>query len=305
MKLHQLAYFIAVAEEGHVGRASARLNMSQPPLTRQIQQLEVELGVALFERHPSGMVLTEAGRLFLDEARHVRSVLDLAVDRVKRAGRGELGRLDVGVFGSGIIGTIPQMILQFRNRYPGVDVSIHSMTKEQQLHALRNKTINIGFNRMLEPQPDITIECVLREKIYLAVNTGSDIAARANLELTAMASENFILFPTVGRPGFIEKARAICHDLGFVPRVAQEVGDAMTGVALVAAGFGVALVPESATSIAVPSVVYKPLVDLPDSARVDLSCIYLNGDTSPILASFLAEIREFAASLVAKDAIAN
>lgn len=300
MKLHQLNYFIAVAEEGHVGRAAARLNISQPPLTRQIQQLELELGVALFERHASGMSLTEAGKLFLEEARHARSVLELAVDRVKRAGRGELGRLDVGVFGSAILGTIPRIIHQFRNQYPGIDVSIHSMTKDEQLHALRHRTLNVAFNRMLEPLPDLTIECVQREAIFIAVNTDSAIAGPDMLELGKLTKEHFILFPTVGRPGFIEKTRGICHDLGFVPKVAQEVGDVMTGVALVAAGFGVALVPQSATAIAIPHVTYKRLVDLPDSAKVDLSCIYMTDDSSPILGRFLETVREVSKTVAAE-----
>lgn len=292
MKLHQLNYFIAVAEEGHVGRAASRLNISQPPLTRQIQQLEQELGVTLFERHASGMALTEPGKLFLEEARHARSVLELAIDRVKRAGRGELGRLDVGIFGSGILGTIPKIIHQFRSRYPGIDVSIHSMTKDAQIHALRNRTLSVAFNRLLEPLPDITIECVEREPIFLAVNTDSVLSNETSLKLGNLTKESFILFPTVGRPGFIEKARGICHDLGFVPRVAQEVGDVMTGVALVASGFGVAMVPRSATAIDIEHVVYKPLVDLPDSAKVDLSCVYMTDDSSPILARFLETLRE-------------
>jgi LysR family transcriptional regulator, benzoate and cis,cis-muconate-responsive activator of ben and cat genes len=295
MKLHQLNYFIAVAEEGHVGRAAARLNLSQPPLTRQIQQLEVELGVKLFERHPNGMILTEAGTLFLDEARHALSAVDLAVDRVKRAGRGELGKLDIGIFGSAILGTIPRIIHQFRTQFPGIDVALHSMTKNDQLHGLRNRTIDVAFNRMVEPQSDIVIECICHEAIYLAVNTDRDLATVPNLKLGNLTHESFILFPTVGRPSFIEKTRGICHDLGFVPRVTQEVGDVMTGIALVASGFGLALVPESATSIAVPNVVYKPLVDLPDSAKVDLSCLYMSDNKSPIVERFLNAMRQFVA----------
>lgn len=294
MKLHQLNYFIAVAEEGHVGRAATRLNISQPPLTRQIQQLELELGVALFDRHPAGMALTEAGKLFLEEARNARSVVELAIDRVRRAGRGELGRLDVGIFGSGILGTIPRIIHQFRNDYPGIDVSIHSLRKEEQILALRNRTLNVAFNRMLEPHPDIAIECIEREPIFLAVNADGPFAAREHLKLGELKQENFILFPTVGRPGFIEKARGICHDLGFVPKVAQEVGDVMTGMALVAAGFGVCLVPRNATAIAIPNVLFKSLTDLPDSSKVDLSCIYMADDKSPILSRFLETVRQFA-----------
>ncbi|MFM6852770.1 MAG: LysR family transcriptional regulator [Sphingopyxis sp.] len=295
MKLNQLTYFIAIAEEGNIGRAAARLNISQPPLTRQIQQLEAELGVQLFTRHAGGMALTEAGAMFLDEARNAKSVLDLAVDRVKRAGRGELGRLDVGVFGSGILGTIPRIIHLFRTNYPGIDVSIHSLTKQEQLHGLRNRTIDVAFNRMMEPQSDMVIERIGTEQIYLAINMDDPNANADGLTLAACRNENFILFPTVGRPSFIEKTRGICHDLGFVPKVAQEVGDVMTAMALVASGFGVALVPESATAIAVPHVVYRPLPDLPDSARVDLSCIYLSDNGAPILARFLESMRDFVA----------
>lgn len=293
MKLHQLNYFIAVAEEGSVGRAATRLNISQPPLTRQIHQLELELDVQLFERHPGGMALTEAGQLFLEEARHARAVLELAVDRVKRAGRGELGRLDIGVFGSGILGTIPEIIHDFRTRNPGIEVALHSMTKDQQILALRNRTLNIAFNRMIEPQADIVIERIGTEELYLAVNRTHNLAARENCRLSELTAEQFILFPTVGRPGFIEKVRGICHEFGFVPRVTQEVGDVVSGIALVAAGFGVSLVPHSATSLTVPNVSYKPITDLPDSARVDLSCMYLKNDNSPTVGRFLTSMREF------------
>lgn len=297
MKLNQLNYFIAVAKEGNIGRAAARLNISQPPLTRQIQQLETELGVKLFDRHSGGMSLTEAGQIFLEEAINARAVLDIAVDRTKRAGRGELGKLDVGVFGSGILGAIPRIVHLFRNRYPGIDVAIHSMTKQEQLHGLRNRTINVAFNRMIEPQSDITIECIAREDIFLAVNSDDSLADNDSLQLGSLQDENFILFPTVGRPSFIEKARGICHDLGFVPRVTQEVGDVVTGIALVASGFGIALVPRSATAIAIPHVVYKPLTDLPDNAWIDLSCMYLAENNSPILARFLESVRSTVESL--------
>jgi len=209
MKLHHLSYFIAVAEEGNVGRAAVRLNISQPPLTRQIQQLEAELGVRLFDRHPAGMSLTEAGQLFLDEARNAKSILELAVDRVKRAGRGELGSFDIGVFGSGILGTIPQIIHQFRNAYPSIAVSIHSMTKEQQLQGLRNRTIHVGFNRMLEPQPDIVLEQIANEELFLAVNTQHQLALKSAISFASLKHENFILFPTVGRPGFTGSATTL------------------------------------------------------------------------------------------------
>jgi len=294
MKLNQISYFIAVAEEENVSRAAARLNISQPPLTRQIQNLESSLGVMLFNRHWGGMALTEAGTVFLREARNIQAMIDLAVDRVRRAGRGEFGRFDISVYGSGILGIIPKIIHEFRLAHPEVDVSIHWQSKEDQILSLRHRTINVAFNRFVEPQSDLIVECISKEKIYLAVNSLSDLARLDSVDLRDCSEENFIMFPTKGRPGFYDKAVELCLEAGFVPHIAQEVGDITTGIALVASGFGAAFVTESATAIGVPNVVYMKLDELPGTPTVDLSCIYLNGLISPILQRFLDIARSLA-----------
>jgi DNA-binding transcriptional LysR family regulator len=131
--------------------AAARLHISQPPLTRQIQQLEEELGVTLFTRTPRGMELTQAGELFLEEARNIRALVEQATERTQRAGQGKLGRLDVAIFGSAILDAIPKLLLAFRNRHPDVKVVLHTMTKAEQIEALRQRRISVGFNRMLAP----------------------------------------------------------------------------------------------------------------------------------------------------------
>lgn len=292
MNFRQLRYFIAVAEEENIGRAAARLHISQPPLTRQIRQLETEMDVVLFHRTPKGMELTAAGRLFLDEARNIRSVVEQATERTQRAAQGKLGRLDIGIFGSAILGHIPRLILEFRNRYPEVNIVLHTMSKQEQIVALRRRSINIGFNRMLAPQPDIVSEVVLEEDLLLAVNVNHPYARRKSVRFGDIEDQPLVLFPSGARPGFIDKVEGLCHERGFAPKISQEVGDVVTGVALVAGGFGLCLVSASVTVLTLPGVVFLPIDDLPPHARVDLSCIYRSGDESPILKLFLEVLRE-------------
>lgn len=290
MDLRHLRYFIAVAEELNIGRAATRLHISQPPLTRQIQQLEEELGVRLLNRTPRGVELTQAGALFLDEARNIRAIVEQATERTQRAGQGKLGRLDVGIFGTAILDAIPKLLLAFRRSYPEVKIVLHTMNKGEQIEALRQRRITVGFNRMLAPLPDIETRLVTTERLLLAVNHTSPLAALESVEFAALREHPLVLFPTGTRPNFIDKVMTLCHEAGFEPIVSQEVGDAITGVALAAGGFGVCLVPESATSLALPGVIYKPLTGLPPHARVDLSCIYRSDDRSPILDAFLGVI---------------
>jgi len=291
MDLRHLRYFIAVAEERNIGRAATRLHISQPPLTRQIQQLEEELGVQLFTRTPRGMELTQPGEMFLEEARNIRSVVEQATERTQRAGQGRLGRLDIGIFGSAILGTIPRLLLAFRSAYPEVKVILHNMNKEAQIEALRQRRIDLGFNRFIEPSDDIAREHVATEQLFLAINISNPLAQRPTVPFGLLAEHPLILFPSGPRPSFVDKVMGMCQQAGFTPQVAQEVGDTVTGIALVASNFGVCLVPESATVLTLPGVVYRPLSGAPENAPVDLSCMYRMGDSSPILNSFLETIR--------------
>jgi LysR family transcriptional regulator, benzoate and cis,cis-muconate-responsive activator of ben and cat genes len=291
--LRHLRYFIAVAEEENIGRAAARLHISQPPLTRQIQQLEEELGATLFIRTPRGMELTQAGELFLAEARNIRALVDQATERAQRAGQGKLGRLDVAIFGSAILDAIPKLLLAFRNRYPDVKVVLHTMTKGEQIEALRQRRISVGFNRMLPPLDDIGVSQVATEGLVLAVHADHILARQTRIRFAELEHYPLVLFPTGARPNFVDKVIGLCSECGFQPQIAQEVGDAVTGVALVAGGFGVCLVPESATTLQFPGVVYRQLVETPPNFFVDLSCIYRKDDKSPILSTFLETLEAF------------
>lgn len=290
MNFRQIKYFVAVAQELNFGRAALALNISQPPLTRQIQQLEEEIGAPLFERTAKGVTLTQAGELLLQESLNIQSLVEQAVERTQRAAQGKLGRIDVGIFGSGVLSMIPRLLLRFRTAYPDVNIVLHAMNKTEQIEALRQHRITIGFNRMLEPIPDIRIELVKMEPLLVALPEGHPLVAEQAIPLAALQNYPMVMFPTGVKPNFIDRVMELCRQEGFLPNVSQEAGDAVTGVALVASGFGLALVPESATSLRLPGVVYRPLKDAP-RAVVDLSCIYRQDDVSPILAAFLEIVR--------------
>lgn len=288
-----MTYFIAVAEEENIGRAARRLNISQPPLTRQIHQLEDELGVTLFVRTPRGVELTEAGTLLLEQARNIRVLVDQAVERTQRAGQGRLGRLDVAIFGSAILDAVPKLLLAFRNRYPDVRVVLHTMTKAEQIEALRQRRISVGFNRLLAPLEDIEVTPVLTENLLLAIQADHPMAARPGVRLGELAGHPMVLFPTGARPSFIDKVTSLFSEVGVPLAISQEVGDVVTALALVSGGLGFCLVPESATMLQFRNVVYRPLTDMPQNGTVDLSCIYRKDDRSAVLASFLETVEEY------------
>ncbi|MDT7837029.1 LysR family transcriptional regulator [Aquabacterium sp. OR-4] len=296
MDLRHLRYFVCVAEEKKIGRAAVRLHISQPPLTRQIQQLEEQLGVLLFRRTHRGVELTDAGRVFYDDARNILGLTERAIERSSKAAQGLLGRVDLAIFGSGIFGAIPRLIRAFREAHPEVSIFLHNMVKDEQIDALRQRRITLAFNRLMRPIDGLVSETLLTEPLYVALPSGSPLTARTAVALQELEQVPLVLYPTGSRPSFIDRVHEMCRSCGFTPQVAQEVGDVVHAVALVATGFSVTVVPQSATSMAMPGIAYRPLHHPADS-RVDLCCIYRDDDDSPILQSLLASMRREAAAL--------
>lgn len=291
MELRHLRYFVCVAEEQNIGRAALRLHISQPPLTRQIQQLEEELGAQLFHRTPRGVDLTDAGRVLYDDARNILGLAERAAERTSKAAQGLLGRVDVAIFGSGIFGVIPRMMRRFRESHPEVSIRLHNMGKDEQIDALRHQRITLAFNRLMRPVEGLVCETLLTEPLYVALPSGSALAARTAVALAELEGEPLVLYPTGSRPSFIDRVHELCRACGFAPLVAQEVSDAVHAVALVATGFGACVVPQSATAMAIPGITYRPLHH-PTPANVDLCCIYRADDDSPILKALLSSMRQ-------------
>src|ERR1700761_2565541 len=289
MDLTRLHYFVAVAEEANIGRAARRLNISQPPLTRQIQQLEKEVGASLFQRTRKGVQMTSAGQVLFEEARNILELAARARERTKSAGIGQYGRLDIGLFGSNIL-AVPQLLQVFRARYPDIEVVVHAMNKERQLEALYARRITVGFNLLGLKLAGIANEKIRSEPLMVAINSGDPLSAQASISLKQIADRSMVIFASGPRPNLMDMIFGLCLDEGFQPRISQEVVDSVTAVSLVAAGFGVSLVPATVAQLSLPGVVFRRLAKKPP-VMVDFNCIYRRDDEQPILQAFLSTIR--------------
>ena len=295
MDLRDMRYFLAVAEEGHMGRAANRLHLSQPPLTRHIQALEEKLGVPLFLRTPKGMALTEAGLTLLQEVPNLLELAQQAAERTRLAGQGWIGRLDVGLFGSGVLDVIPRILAQFHQARPDVKIVLHNLTKDAQLQALRERRITVGFNRLVPAAPDISTMTVLRESLMVALPAVHPLSVLPSLRIRALANAPLILYPNVPMRGLAQEVSDAFHAEGVPLRVEQEVEDVLTAVALVSAGFGMAVTTQSASNLRLPGVAFRPLHSS-QLKELELSCLYRTDDRSRALQAFLEVVRSFADS---------
>lgn len=290
MELRRLSYFVAVVEQRSFRAASLKLHLSQPPLTRQIQLLEESLGVQLLTRGPSGAEPTAAGQMFYEEARNLLMLAEQAAERVRMAGQGHIGRLDVGVFGSAILGAIPQIVREFTERFPKVEVVLHSLDRAAQLKALRERRITVGFNRFFDEEPDLHWELIQTERMHVVMPSTHSLASRKTLALSDIARERLILYPRAPRPGFIDYLMRLFHARGLTPNEVQEVDDVLTATALVASGLGLSLVTDSGCNLSIPGIVHRPLRPA-DRATVELCIIHRRDDQSPLLSGFVEVAR--------------
>lgn len=289
MDLRQLSYFVAVAEERHLGRAAERLHLSQPPLTRQIQALESELGAALFVRTPRGMELTQAGEALLKDARSIRALAEQAKERARRAGRGQLGRLDLGVYGSAIFGVVPRLLQLFRERHPDVELTLHHAQTPSQVTALRQGRVLAVFERLLPDEDDIEVHAVAREPLWVALSASHPLAAQDQVAVEALRGHTIV---TGNATTAISEVIELCRAHGFEPRLAPPMSDVVVATLLAASSQAVSLVPDSMLNVHFPGVAYRPLQSRVDAA-MDLHCFHLRGERSPLLAALLETVAEF------------
>lgn len=293
MDLREMRYFFALAEEKNFGRAAERLHMAQPPLSRQIRALEDKIGAVLFLRTPKGVELTDAGQTLLDEVPNLLALAQRAKDRTRLAGQGLIGRLDVGIFGSAVLDVIPRLLARFHAERPEIKIVLHNLTKTEQIQALHERRITVGFNRLVPDEPELVVETVLREPLIVALPAAHPLAAKDLLTAADLDNQPFILYPNLPMRGLAQEVAEAFREGGVRLNVEQEVEDVLTAVALVAAGFGVAVTTESAASLRLPGVVFRRL-NCPHLRDVELSCLYRRTDQSPTLHAFLAVVRDFA-----------
>jgi len=289
VELRQLRYFIAVAEELNFHRAAERVNISQPPLSRQVALLENELGAELFVRAHHRVQLTEAGRVFLAHARMVIAAAQTAVDAAGRAVRGEVGTLTVGFVGSAIYSCIPRILPAFRERYPDVHLTLNAMSTTAQIEALRKQQLDIGLLRHAVRGRGLATEFLLRERFVVALPATHPMARRRVIALRSLADERFVMFQREDGPGPYTEILDLCRRENFTPRVVQEAGP-MTIHGLVASGLGIAIVPEGTRCIHFENVVYRRLADA--HAQTEFRLIWRRDNESTTVANFVQLAKE-------------
>lgn len=257
MDFRRLTYFVAVAEELHFGRAATRLGIAQPPLSRQIAQLEAELGVLLFDRTRSQIRRTQAGDALLERARDVLERLDQAEREVRQIGDGAAGRLRIAFIGSASYGVLPQLIREFRNAFPQVELALSAMNNASLKTALIERHIDVAFPRPSLIDDEIRCFPIHEEPLILAVPAESDLSRADTLRLTDLRRETFVLYPRRPRPSFADNVLDVCKKEGFIPDSQVLAQDYQTAIALVSVGVGVSLVPHSVSLSPRQGVIYR------------------------------------------------
>jgi DNA-binding transcriptional LysR family regulator len=293
VELRHLRYFRAVAEELHFGRAAERLHIAQPPLSQQIRQLERELGVTLLVRSTRKVELTRAGEAYLTRALAILDAVDDATEQAQRIAEGAEGRLAVGCVGSATYSLLPRLVRALGEALPGVDVSIRGeMLAPAQITALLAGEIDLALLRPPVEEPGVRVETVRRDRLLVALPEGHALAAHAELCVADLRDEELVAHAGRGRSVMNSLLAALCADAGFVPRVRHEVEETSTLVTLVAAGLGVAVVPDPTAALDIGGVCYRPLV--PDRLGVDLVAAHAEEADSPLIGKVLAVLRHVA-----------
>ncbi|SHO66946.1 DNA-binding transcriptional regulator, LysR family [Pseudoxanthobacter soli DSM 19599] len=287
MDLRQLRYFVTVAEERNVTRAAARLNIAQPPLSRQIQQLEAEIGAPLFDRAARPLQLTPIGRLVLEQASQVLGRVAEMREMVGRAVVAERRRFAIGFVASTIFARLPQIIRDFRASTHNLDLSLVELVTLEQISALKEGRIDVGFGR-ISFEDDAVRRIVLRqERLIAAIPAGHPLALKEGaLSLQDFEGQPVVLYPRQPRPSYADQVLRLLHDHGVAVRIGHEARELQIAIGLVAAEEGIAIVPESVRTFQVEGVCYRDLVERPTSPIIMSVRV---GDHSPEIA-LMAEV---------------
>jgi len=289
MELRHLRYFIAVAEELNIRRAATRLNISHPPVSRQIQDLEQEAGVALIIRGKRGVTLTQAGLVFLVEARLILAHATQAIADAREAQRGMAGRLRVSYSFGYLAPSLAKVIKRFRERFPKIKIDIQQLDPRQQMEGLQRKTIDIAYVglRFHALQELIHFECIHQAAVHAALPLGHPLLATPTIALSALADQNFVSLGGVfyDYHSWLEK---LCAGAGYKPNIVHEADTSSTMFGLVSAGFGIALLPALHDPPA-SEIEFRPI--WPELPKFDFNIAWRRDDASPALQHFIEMVR--------------
>lgn len=259
IEVRHLRYFLAVAETLHFGRAAEKLGMAQPPLSQQIKNLERILGYALFDRTTRGVKLTTVGQFFAERAQHTLSRMQDDVEMARRVGAGKVGVLNVGFSGSVMLTALPKAIESYRRHHPNVELRLRELVTAEQIPALLDGTLAIGFLRDGEAREGLSLESVLHEPYIAVLPSRHKLAKKKLLSPADLKDEPFVLFERrMGNLAF-NRTVACCEAAGFRPVVVQYAPQWPTALRLVAAGLGVSIAPACVANYMMPEVTYRKL----------------------------------------------
>lgn len=291
MELRHLRYFIAVAEELHFSKAAERLNISQPPLSYQIAQLEEKVGAKLLNRTKRAVELTEAGKYFLENTYHLFNMLERTCEETRRIAQGEAGRLIIGFSGSWS-SKLLKFLRYYRSKYPNIKVLLQQSSTSDQVESLHKKQIDVGI---LAPPIDSTLLnlCTIhRVPFYAALPLAHPLAQKKSpLSLSELKDEPFIMSPRKIGPGYYDTIISMCHQAGFSPHIIQEAEGVFTILTLVSAEIGVSIVSKLALEHPKEGVVFRELKD--NSIMMNLSLTWRKNGESPIVKAFVDTFDEF------------
>jgi len=291
MDLRHLRYFVAVAEELHFSRAAERLHISPPSLTQQIQSLEQELGARLLVRTKRDVKLTDAGARFLEEARSTLRQAERAELVARRAGRGEMGRVEIGfILSAACTGLLTVAVPSFRRTHPLVELSIRKVETGRQLEQLTEGRLDVGFLRPPARYPTgISAVVVARQSVVVALAKDHRLAATGAIPSASLSEESFIAPTFETDVGLYRHTAAVGQQGRFVPRIGARAPDVFTMMTLVAAGLGVAIVPQSIVCIQIPGVVYRPLAR--QGSPDELAAAFRRNEQAPAVKAFIRNLK--------------
>jgi DNA-binding transcriptional LysR family regulator len=288
LNLRQLRYFVVLAEELSFTRAAERLNISQPPLSQQIAQLEEELGVKLFDRSSRRVTLTEPGRVFLHDTRTTLERIKRATIRVRALEQGLAGRIEIGLSSSHFLGPLPRLIFKYSRTHPNVQVTLNEMRPGDQFDAILERRVDLGVFRA---EVNDRLLCSLplwKDPAVVALPLGHRLASRPQLCIADLRKERFVLLRRDGSP-FARHIFDCCGEAGFMPDVAQTVEEVPAQIYLVAAGLGVAIVPQSAC-VRIAGVAAIPFADA--RVKADVYAVMRRDNDKKALRAFLKEAQQ-------------
>lgn len=293
METRLLRYFVAVAEELHFGRASERVGIAQPPLSQQIQKLEKELGVRLFQRTSRRVELTDVGKWLLGEANLILNRIEAARDVANQFADGITGRLDVGAVSPVLDTFLPALIQRFVTSHPDIRLSLHELRSDDQIEWLRTGRLDVGFVRIFgQDLAELEHRIVRRERYILALPADHTLAKKKFVPLASLRDVRMIMAPRRFRPALHDRILSCFQAAGANLNIVQEASSKRTEIALVAAGIGLALVPESYAHVFKrQGVAYRPIRgNLPS---IEMGALWRSDRLSPPCSRFLSQLDDW------------